>query len=246
MSALALYSIKGGVGKTAAAVNLAYIASRDAGKTLLMDLDPQGSSTFYFRIKPPKKLSSEKLIRGGKKVEKSIRGSDYPMLDILPSNISLRNMDIALDDAKGSKKRLRSLVREFEEEYETIIMDCPPNINLESENVFRAADYILVPLIPTPLSLESFEKLVEFFRDNELETKKLLPFYSMVDRRKSLHKRTLEKRSVAGRELLSSYIPYSSYVEKMGERREPLPAFSSKSEPSTAFHELWDELKQRI
>ena len=246
MSAIALYSIKGGVGKTAAAVNLSFIAAEKTGRTLIIDLDPQGSSTYYFRIKPPKKLSSERLIHGGKKVEKAIKASDYEQLDILPSNISLRNMDIALDDAKKSKKRLRSLVREFESEYTHTFLDCPPNINLESENIFRAADLILVPLIPTPLSLNSFEKLVEFFRDNGLDENLLLPFYSMVDRRKSLHKKTLEQREIAGRPLLPHYIPYSSYVERMGERREPLPAFSKKSEPSRAFYRLWEDIRSRL
>ncbi len=242
MPAIALYSIKGGVGKTAAAVNLSYIASERAGRTLIFDLDPQGSSTYYFRIKPPKNLSSEHLVHGGKKVEKAIKASDYESLDILPSNISLRNMDIALDDAKKSKKRLRSLVRGFENEYRYLFLDCPPNLNLESENVFRAADIILVPLIPTPLSLNSFEKLVDFFRDKELDESLLVPFYSMVDRRKSLHRKTLEQREAAGRPLLSTYIPYSTFVERMSERREPLPAFSKKSEPSRAFYELWDEI----
>jgi chromosome partitioning protein len=246
MSVLAVYSIKGGVGKTAAAVNLAYLASLHSSRTLIIDLDPQGSASYYFGKKPSKKLNSEKLVKGGKKTEKHIESTAFERLDILPSNLSLRNMDIALDDAKHSKRRLGSLVKHHAESYAHIFLDTPPNINLESENVFRAADYLLVPLIPSPLSLHSFHKLLRFFDENALKKKKLLPFFSLADRRKKIHRETLEIRDISGIPLLSTSIPYSSLVEKMGERRNPLPAFSRNSKASLAFSALWEEIKKRI
>lgn len=81
MKIIALYSIKGGVGKTAACVNLAYLTTNQLVPTLLCDLDPQGSSTSYFRIQPKPKYNSRKFLKGGKRIDKAIRGTDFPGLE---------------------------------------------------------------------------------------------------------------------------------------------------------------------
>ncbi|WP_419661135.1 putative cobyrinic acid ac-diamide synthase [Desulfosarcina variabilis str. Montpellier] len=94
MKSIALYSIKGGVGKTAACVNLAHLAARKRGPTLLCDLDPQGASTFYYRIQPKRKYNSRKFLKGGKKIDKAIRGTDFENLDLLPADLSYSNLDI--------------------------------------------------------------------------------------------------------------------------------------------------------
>ena len=148
MSIFAVYTIKGGVGKTAASVNLAYLSSRQ-GRTLLCDMDPQGSASYYFRIRPGSKFSGKKLLKGGHHIEDNIKATDFDGLDMLPADFSYRNIDIALDDCKKSHHRLAKVLRPLEEEYERIFLDCPPNITLLSENIFHAADHILVPVIPT-------------------------------------------------------------------------------------------------
>ena len=77
MNILAFYNIKGGVGKTASCVNLAYLAAAGGEPTLLCDLDPQGSASYYFRIRPSAKYSSRKFLKGGKKIAKNIKGTDF-------------------------------------------------------------------------------------------------------------------------------------------------------------------------
>ncbi|MCL2459132.1 MAG: AAA family ATPase, partial [Desulfobulbus sp.] len=136
MSIFAVYSIKGGVGKTATAVNLAYLSAQQNGKTLLMDMDPQGSASYYFRIRPPKKFGAQKLLKGGKHIEENIKGTDYPGLDMLPADFSYRTIDLALDECKKSHKRLSKVLAPLEDEYDRIILDCPPNLTLLSENIF--------------------------------------------------------------------------------------------------------------
>ena len=163
MNILALYSIKGGVGKTAACVNLAYLAAAEGHSTLICDLDPQGAASYYFRIKPAKKQSGKKIIKNRKFLDRNIKGTDYRELDLLPSDISYRNLDIILDKTKKSKNRLQQLLTSFKGEYDYIFLDCPPNITLVSENVFRASQHILVPIIPTSLSILTYEKLFIFF-----------------------------------------------------------------------------------
>jgi chromosome partitioning protein len=244
---IAVYSIKGGVGKTAAAVNLAHLCSESGRRTLLCDLDPQGASSFYFRTRPEKKLKAKKLLKEPDALLKGVKSSDYERLDILPAHISLRNIDIALGGMKRSEKRLREALRPLGANYDVIFLDCPPNLTLLSENVFNAADWLLSPLIPTTLSVISFEKLLAFFKKKELDASKIIYYFSMVEARKKLHSGTMDRMlsSASGdkAKLLTVKIPYSSDIEKMGEKREPVTTFAPSSKGASAFKGLWDELK---
>ena len=246
MKIIAFYSMKGGVGKTAAAVNIAYLAARAGFKTLLCDLDPQGSSTFYLKIKTPKKHSTKTIIKGGKKVDKNIRGSDYPNLDLLPSDMSYRNLDIILDDIKKSQKQLKKTLTPLKKEYDYIILDCPPNITLASENVFHAADLILVPLIPTTLSLITYEKLLAFFKEMHLKINRIYSFFSMVEKRKKLHNDVIRDLFDSKKRILKTLIPYSSVVENMGIERAPVAEYNPRSPAAKAFFGLWAEIEKTL
>ncbi|MCK5391778.1 MAG: AAA family ATPase [Deltaproteobacteria bacterium] len=240
---IAIYSMKGGVGKTAAAVNLSYLAASEGASTLLCDLDPQGASTYYFRIRASKSFNTNKFIKGGKHIDKNIKGTDFPNLNLLPSKLSYRNLDLALDALKNSKKRLKEIFKEVEYEYDYLFMDCPPGISLVSENVFNAADIILVPLIPTTLSELTYEKLLKFFKKHDKGTRKIHTFFSMVEIRKTLHQETMNKLMEEDGNILETRIPYRSDVEKMGIYREPVPVSSPHSESTQAYIKLWNEIK---
>ncbi len=246
MPVIAFYNIKGGVGKTAAAVNLSYQASKDGNKSLICDLDPQGSATFYFRIKPKIKSGSKAIIKGGKLIDKSIKGTDYENLDLLPSDFSLRNLDIIFDDVKKSKRRLQYMLRHLKKEYDFIFLDCPPNITLVSENIFNAADFILTPIIPTTLSYRTYEKLISFFKKEQFKRKKLFPFFSMVEKRKKMHQEIMETMPDQFKNFLQTRIPYSADVEKMGINRAPIMCYGSRSVAAKAYVALWEEIKKAI
>jgi chromosome partitioning protein len=242
---IALYHIKGGVGKTAAAVNLSYLAAQDGAKTLLIDLDPQGSASFYFRVRASKNLKSKSLVQGGKKVDKNIKGTDYENLDILPSKLSYRKLDLRLNSLKKSKTKLKKVLQPFETEYRLIFIDSPPNITLVSENIFNAVDILLVPLIPTTLSILTFEKLCQFFKDQKLDRSKISAFFSMVEKRKKMHREIIGEMFEQDKgSFLKNYIPYSADVENMGIYREPVVCFKPNSIASKSYLEIWNELKQ--
>jgi cellulose biosynthesis protein BcsQ len=245
MSILAVYNIKGGVGKTATAVNLAYLSAQQSGKTLLLDMDPQGSASFYFRIRPPKKFGTKKLLKGGRHIAENIRGTDYPGLDMLPADFSYRNIDLALDEHKNSRTRLSKVLAPLREEYARIILDCPPNLTLLSENILYAADYILTPIIPTTLSLLSLERLFAFLDEIGLAHDKVALFFSMVEKRKKIHTEIMQSLGEQNR-VLRVVIPYSADIERMGIYRQPVAAALPNSAAAAAYGSLWHEIQSLL
>jgi len=243
MRVAATYNIKGGVGKTATAVNLAYLAAAEGMRTLVWDLDPQGAATFYFRIKPKVRGGGKKLVKGDSDLMSVAKGTDFDNLDIVPSDFSLRHLDIHLEQKKNPTKRLKKLLEPLEKEYDLVILDCPPSISLVSESVFFAADALIIPVIPTPLSLRTLEQLERFRRDNSLEKLKFLVFLSMVDRRKKLHRELAEELYASRRGVLKASIPYASDVERMGTQKCPLGVFARKSAAWRGYVALWLEVR---
>ena len=220
MSIIAVYHIKGGVGKTATAVNLSYLSAAGGKKTLLCDMDPQGSTSFYFRVRPTDKFNSKKLLKGGKHIDRSIRGTDFPGLDLLPADFSYRNIDIALDDMKKSRQRISLILKPLRKEYDQIFLDCPPNITLLSENIFYAADHILVPMIPTTLSLLALKQLYGFLDEIGESRSKIMVFFSMVEKRKKMHWDTMHQM-IKKKGVIPALVPYLADIEKMGIYRQP-------------------------
>lgn len=248
MKIIATYNIKGGVGKTATAVNLAYEIARQGSKTLVWDLDPQGAASFFFRVKAKVKGGGKGLISRRREIDSLIKGTDFENLDLLPADFSYRNMDLLLDKGDKPTARLRKLVKPLADEYDYLILDCPPSISLVSENVFEAADALLVPTIPTILSLRTLVQLKDFCKANDLQSLKVLPFFSMVDRRKSLHRTIVDKPPApAGQiDFLDTSIAYASEVERMGLTRAPVGSSSSNGRLAGCYQSLWEEVKEKV
>lgn len=251
MKIYALYSIKGGVGKTASAVNLAYLSALSGARTLIWDLDPQGAASYCFRIRPETALSSKKLLkkkhRG--KLAREIRGTDYEGLDLLPADFSYRHLDLALDAKRDPRRSFARLLEPLAADYDRIYLDCAPSISLTSESLFAAADALLVPTIPAPLSLRTLEQLERHLRRDGPEELAVLPFFCMVDRRKKLHREARQTLAAEGRKggaFLDAEIPFSTLVERMSVRREPLLAYAYKSDPAQAYVRLWHEVESKV
>ena len=125
------------------------------------------------------------------------------------------------------------------------MLNSPPNITLVSENIFNATDILLVPVIPTTLSILTYEKLYQFFKDQKLDRSKIIPFFSMVEKRKKMHRAMMiEMFEKEKYKFLKNYIPYAADVENMGFYREPVVCFKPNSIASKSYLEIWGELKQ--
>ncbi len=243
MKVLATYNIKGGVGKTSTAVNLAYLAAREGRRTLLWDLDPQAAATYMFRVRPRIKGGGHALVTGRRPIEAAVKATDFDNLDLLPADFSYRNMDLELDEAKKPTRRLGQLLRSADD-YDIVFLDCPPSISLVSENVMHAAHTLLVPLIPATLSLRTFDQLTRFVADSAGPRPEVVAFFSMADRRKRLHRDVIEAipRDRAHTRVAETVIPALSIIEQMAERRAPVPVFAPNNRATRCYEQLWAEV----
>lgn len=246
MKIIAVTNVKGGVGKTTTAVNLAFLCAAAGKTTLLWDLDPQGAATYILRCEATEHASAKKLVQGKRELPELLVPSGYDRLDIIPSDFSYRNFDVHLSERKRPTERLLKMSRSLRELYSTLFLDCPPGISLLSENVLRAADAVVVPLLPTPLSMRMLGQLRDFIAANGWTDLTLLPFFSMVDRRKSLHQDIIASTRGSFPEILATEVPYSSEIERMSLRRAPLPAYSPGSAVGQVYSSLWHEIDARM
>ncbi|WP_353216582.1 AAA family ATPase [Sandarakinorhabdus sp.] len=238
MRCLALFSAKGGVGKTALAVNLAHAAATLSGRrTLLIDLDPQGAATWLLQIEPRGGAKARKRLGGGG-LDDLIQPTAYDNLDVLPADRSLRRLEADLA-GQDSEKWLRKALKPLEDRYDRIILDCPPGLTELADQMFRAADLIMVPVIPTPLSTRAFAQLQEHLAAEMKAPPPLLPVYSLADRRKTLHKTAMAAQPDW------PVIPYASAIEAMAASRRPLLAGPS-TPAARAIAALWADVERQL
>jgi chromosome partitioning protein len=242
MKVYATYNIKGGVGKTSAAVNLAHLAALDGHRVLLWDLDPQGAATYMFRVRPKVRGGGRALVEGSRSLDDAIKASDFDGLDVVPADFRYRHLDVQLDDMKRPTRRIRELLRPLHNQYDVIFLDCPPSISLLSENVVHAVDTLLVPMIPTTLSVRTFDQLTDFVSDFDGRRPLVQAFFSMVDRRKRLHCDLVQHLSTERAGILATAIPALSIIEQMAEHRAPVTAFAPHSAASHCYRALWAEI----
>jgi cellulose biosynthesis protein BcsQ len=243
---IAITSMKGGVGKTTTAVHLAYLSAAAGWRTLLWDLDPQGGATYSLGVDASLNGSAKKLVRGDRDLQDAIVDTPFENLELLPGDLSLRRMDVHLHARKHPTQRLLKMSRSLRSRYAALFIDCAQGMSLTSENVLRAADALVVPLIPSPLSVRMLDELSGFIAEQGWRDLVLLPFFSMVDRRRQLHEEFIAATRERHPGILATEVPYWSEIERMTVRRAPLPAIAPRSPAAQVYVALWNEIDERL
>lgn len=240
MATIAVYNLKGGVGKTTMAVNLAWLSAQfSARRTLLWDLDPQAASTFLFGVTAKKKQGAATLFARNTDPLELVQPTAIDGVDILAADTSLRGLDRILFEL-GKKRRLAKLIERLTKDYDRIILDCPPGLTETTEQVMRAANLIIVPVIPSALSQRAFEEVVAFMDQKKGRQAALLPVHSMVDLRRTLHRDAVTLHDDW------PIIPMSSVVEKMSALQRPLGSFAASSSAAKAYVRIWRAIENKL
>ncbi|KPM14093.1 ParA family protein [Citromicrobium sp. WPS32] len=240
MAVVAIYSVKGGVGKTTFATNLAWCAATHSSRrTLLWDLDAAGGAGFLLGVDPKKKKLATSVISKDIDPAKLIRKTGYPRLDLLPADESIRAIDAQLAEI-GKKNRIAKLTADLIKDYDRLLLDCPPVLNELSSQIVRAADLIVVPIPPSPLSARALEIVREEVGAEGKKAPPIMPVFSMVDRRRTLH------RDAIAASPDWAVIPASSAIELCAARQAPVGAFAPRSPGARAFKTLWTRIERAL
>jgi cellulose biosynthesis protein BcsQ len=245
MKTIAIYNMKGGVGKTTTAVNLSYLAARSGLRILLWDLDPQGASTFAFRIQPQVAGLEKRSLENGHALRAAIKQTDYDNLYLLPADFAYHKLDRWLGSLGDPGRLLTSLLATISHDFDIVILDCPAGFSRLTEAILAAADAIVSPTIPNLLSLRMLALLVGQ-AERSGSRSSLVAVLNMVDRRKTLHRRACELAAEQAEMFLPIEIPYASAVEQMAARRMPTPVFAPHAPAARAFAGIWAELDARL
>ena len=244
MKTIALYHLKGGVGKTAAAVNLACLAARARIPTVLWDLDPQGAASWTLSVPSPEGGKAKALWNGSAPLGDWVQDTSRNQLSLIPATLSARHLDTWL--RKDDPDTLKQLLKPLSEHYGICVLDCPPSLSHLADHIFAAADRVLLPTVPTHLSLRALKQLLDHFSEHKLPRSKLRAFWSLADRRRSLHRALIEAPPKSMPPLLRAVIPYSTVVEKMGEHKAPVEDYASDHPAAEAYRQLWKDIKAEL
>lgn len=243
---------KGGVGKTTTAVNLAYYIAKAGKKTLLIDFDPQGNATSGMGVdKQDLQFTMADVVMGSQKINDIIRPTDYKNLFLAPSTSYLADTEVQLAQADKRFSRLKMAIESNNDNYDIIIVDCPPSLSLLTVNGLIAAKYILLPVQAEFYALEGLGQLLETMKlvrkamNPTLDLIGVLP--TMMDTRTTLSGQVYEeiKKHFPGK-VFNNVIPRNVRLAEAPSHGLPIGAYDKFSRGARAYKALAKEVLERV
>lgn len=246
MKKIAIYNIKGGVGKTTTSITLACMLAKVGLSVLVWDFDPQGGSSYFFENQNKNDNKYNKLFDRQIEVYDVIQPTSNLQIDLISNDSFLS--DTFVNKASRltilnfiNKELVKLSLKEVEEDYDVCIMDCSPGKSTLHDNIFFATDLILVPNIPAPLSIYCNHLILEMFKNEKVNREKMFSFYNMVQIHKILHKQFLNQQNTKNI-VLKNYIPFNAEIESITYNRELINKNFRDIKISTFYDNLWNEI----
>ncbi len=248
----ALANQKGGVGKTTTVINLAAYLAEAGKKILIIDSDPQGNSTSGYGIeKTDIKSSYYTLLTGESSFEETvIKAKCIDNIDILPANRELAGAEIELINFSRKEYLLKDIFDELKSNYDYIIIDCPPSLNILTLNALTAADGVLVPLQCEYYAMEGLTdllytiNLVKKKLNKELKVEGVI--FTMYDSRTNLSAQVVDEvKNVLDKESLKTIIPRNIRLSEAPSHGIPINIYDKNSKGALAYERLAEEILKR-
>ena len=237
---------KGGVGKTTTTVNLSTLLAKKGKKVLLIDTDPQGNATSGLGITKELELSVYDILVGDTTFEETVQDTAVKNLKICPSNISLAGAEVELVSMMSREQRLKVKLDEVKDQYDYVLIDCPPSLGLVTLNAFTASDSVLIPVQCEYFALEGLGQLlntvnlVKKHLNKSLEIEGAL--LTMYDARTNLSNQVVkEVKKYFEDKVYKTVIPRNVRLSEAPSYGMPISLYDARSKGAKAYDKLTKE-----